>query len=240
MSGREFYKEEGTVTNTGPKGVINDWWRFKMESVDQGSLPPSKRELLKQMSSAHKPRDDSLRTLECEMSAPECERLTEDDDRSLSQYRERRMREMRERLSLGPRFGSVQELSSSQAFLSTLEREHRLTLLVVLVYRECVEGCRALSACLDCLAADYPTVHFCRIDAATSGAAERFPDDVLPAVLVYKAGEMLVSLLAVTQHFGEEFLAADVEAFLGGYGLLPEKPRAGAAEDSMGRGEEWV
>lgn len=35
----------------GPKGVINDWRKFKLESMDQDSLPPSKRELLRQMSS---------------------------------------------------------------------------------------------------------------------------------------------------------------------------------------------
>lgn len=44
--------------STGPKGVINDWRRFKLESMDQENLPPAKRELLRQMSSPHKPKDD--------------------------------------------------------------------------------------------------------------------------------------------------------------------------------------
>lgn len=39
---------------TGPKGVINDWRRFKLDSVDQ-TVPQKKRELLRQMSS---PRED--------------------------------------------------------------------------------------------------------------------------------------------------------------------------------------
>ena len=38
----------------GPKGVINDWRRFKLDSVDQ-TVPQNKRELLRQMSS---PRED--------------------------------------------------------------------------------------------------------------------------------------------------------------------------------------
>lgn len=38
----------------GPKGVINDWRRFKLDSVDQ-TVPQNKRQLLRQMSS---PRDD--------------------------------------------------------------------------------------------------------------------------------------------------------------------------------------
>lgn len=46
----------------GPKGVINDWRKFKLESMDQESFPPNKRELLKQMSSPHKPKEESLCT----------------------------------------------------------------------------------------------------------------------------------------------------------------------------------
>lgn len=43
----------------GPKGVINDWRKFKLESMDQENLPPAKRELLRQMSSPNRPKDDS-------------------------------------------------------------------------------------------------------------------------------------------------------------------------------------
>lgn len=36
--------------NLGPKGVIHDWRKFKLESEDHESIPPNKRELLRQMS----------------------------------------------------------------------------------------------------------------------------------------------------------------------------------------------
>lgn len=36
---------------SGPKGVINDWRKFKLESEDSDSIPPSKKEILRQMSS---------------------------------------------------------------------------------------------------------------------------------------------------------------------------------------------
>lgn len=45
--------------SAGPKGVINDWRRFKLDSVDQ-TVPQSKRELLRQMSS---PREDDKERL---------------------------------------------------------------------------------------------------------------------------------------------------------------------------------
>lgn len=43
----------------GPKGVINDWRKFKLESMDQDNLPSAKKELLRQMSSPNKTGDDS-------------------------------------------------------------------------------------------------------------------------------------------------------------------------------------
>ncbi|NWH75764.1 PHOS protein, partial [Piaya cayana] len=55
---------EGQATHTGkktnhtfiprPKGVINDWRKFKLESKDLDSLPLSKKEILRQMSSPHR------------------------------------------------------------------------------------------------------------------------------------------------------------------------------------------
>lgn len=57
---------------------------------------------------------------------------------------------------------------------------------------------------------------------------------VLPALLVYKAGELLGNFLSVTQHFKEEFFATDVEVFLNEYGLLPEKEFTACADEEDG------
>ncbi|GAA6093782.1 phosducin b [Tachysurus ichikawai] len=223
MSDRGLVEEDVTVSHTGPKGVINDWRKFKLESMDQESFPPNKRELLKQMSSPHKPKEESLCTSSQKISIQEYELLKEDNEQCLRKYRKQCMQEMHERLSFGPRFNGVHELDSGEAFLEVIEKEHRLTVVVVHIYKVGVKGCEVLDRCLDCLAAEYPSVKFCRISAAVSGAREHFSDNVLPAVLVYKAGEMLGNFLAITQHFTDEFFATDVEAFLTEYGLLPEK-----------------
>lgn len=55
---------------------------------------------------------------------------------------------------------------------------------------------------------------------------------VVPALLIYKAGELLGNFLSVTKHFSEEFFATEVEAFLNEYGLLPEKEFAACADDA--------
>ncbi|NWW93153.1 PHOS protein, partial [Rhynochetos jubatus] len=43
-----------TSSLLGPKGVINDWRKFKLESEDRDSLSLSKKEILRQMSSPHR------------------------------------------------------------------------------------------------------------------------------------------------------------------------------------------
>ncbi|NXE14940.1 PHOS protein, partial [Lophotis ruficrista] len=43
-----------TLSLSGPKGVINDWRKFKLESEDRDSLSLSKKEILRQMSSPHR------------------------------------------------------------------------------------------------------------------------------------------------------------------------------------------
>ncbi|KAG1963730.1 phosducin b isoform X1 [Pimephales promelas] len=232
MSDRMMDEEPVIVTQTGPKGVINDWRKFKLESMDQEVLPPSKRELLRQMSSPQKPKDTCVGGLNRKMSAQEYELIKEDDEKSLRKYRKQCMQEMHEHLSFGPKFETVYDLDSGEAFLDVIEKEHRLTVVVVHIYKDGVKGCDALNSCMDCLASEYNTVKFCRIPAAATGAGERFSDDVLPTLLVYKAGELLGNFLAVTQHFNEEFFATDVEVFLNEYGLLPVKEcGAGAEED---------
>uniref|UniRef100_A0A3Q3GFD6 Phosducin n=1 Tax=Labrus bergylta TaxID=56723 RepID=A0A3Q3GFD6_9LABR len=220
------HKEELPANHTGPKGVINDWRQFKLDSVDQ-SAPVSKRELLRQMSST---REDDKERSQRKMSVQEYELIKEEDERCLKHYRKQCMKEMHERLSFGPKFEAVYELESGEAFLEVIEKEHRLTLVIVHIYQHGVKGCEQLNSCLDCLASEYSSIKFCRIDAVATGAAERFSSEVLPALLVYKAGELLGNFLAVTKHFSDEFFATDVEAFLNDYGLIPVKELAACAD----------
>ncbi|KAK7945362.1 hypothetical protein WMY93_001090 [Mugilogobius chulae] len=144
---------------TGPKGVITDWRRFKLDSVDQ-TVPQKKRELLRQMST---PREDDNSNRK--MSVQEYEMLQREDEHGLKRYRKQCMQEMHERLSFGPKFETVHELESGEAFLEVIEKEHRLTLVVVHIYQQGIKECEQMNSCLDCLAVEYPSVKFCRIDA---------------------------------------------------------------------------
>ncbi|XP_017559605.1 phosducin a [Pygocentrus nattereri] len=231
-------EEELPATHTGPKGVIHDWRKFKLESEDHESMPQKRRELLRQMSNPRPSNEDDPERVNRKMSVQEYEMIQEEDEQSLKKYRKQCMQEMHERLSFGPRFDSVFELESGEAFLEAIEKEHHLTLVIVHIYEDDVKGCEALNNCLTCLAAEYSCVKFCRIQASATGAEERFSEDVLPTLLAYKGGEMLGNFVCITKHFNEEFFATDVENFLNEYGLLPEKEFAACPDDEEEHGVE--
>lgn len=146
-----------------------------------------------------------------------------DDEEFLQQYRRQRMEEMRRQLRSGQQFQQVSELGSGGAFLDTVDQAHKHTLVVVHIYEDEVPGAEALNGCLACLAAEYPGVRFCRVRSALLGASARFTGSALPALLVYKGGELVGNFVRVTDQLGEDFFAVDLEAFLQECGLLPEK-----------------
>ncbi|XP_034038474.1 phosducin-like [Thalassophryne amazonica] len=110
------------------------------------------------------PQDDDKERANRKMSVQEYEMIQTEDEQCLKRYRKQCMQEMHERLSFGPRFESVHELESGEAFLEVIEKEHRLTVVVVHIYQHGVKDCEQLNSCLDCLASEYSSVKFCRID----------------------------------------------------------------------------
>ncbi|KAM6455700.1 phosducin [Liasis olivaceus] len=225
--GEEFETPE--ATHTGPKGVINDWRKFKLESEDQDNLPLSKKEILiRQISSPHcshgRNDKDTRERASRKMSMQEYELLNDkEDDSCLQQYRKRCMKNMHQRLSFGPKYGYLSELQDGKQFLEAVEKEHKTTTVIVHIYEDDIKDCEALNSSLTSLAAEYSTVKFCKIKASNTGAGDRFSSDVLPTLLVYKGGELVSNFISVTDQFNGEFFAIDVETFLNEYGLLPEK-----------------
>ncbi|XP_008822487.1 phosducin [Nannospalax galili] len=216
---------KGQATHTGPKGVINDWRKFKLESEDGDSIPPSKKEILRQMSSPQSRDDkDSKERISRKMSIQEYELIHQDkeDENCLRKYRRQCMQDMHQKLSFGPRYGFVYELETGEQFLETIEKEQKIT-TIVHIYEDGIKGCDALNGSLACLAAEYTMVKFCKIKASNTGAGDHFSSDVLPTLLVYKGGKLISNFISVTEQFAKEFFARDVESFLNEYGLLPER-----------------
>ncbi|XP_030062616.1 phosducin [Microcaecilia unicolor] len=233
---------EGSTTNTGPKGVINDWRKFKLESEDQEAISPNKKEILRQMSSPYKaPGKEHTNTRENfnrKMSTQEYGLIHDkEDENCLQKYRKQCMQDMHQRLSFGPRYGYLCELKSGEEVLEVIAKEQKSTSIIVHIYEDGLKGCDTLNNCLAYLALDYPSVKFCKIKASETGANDRFSKNVLPTVLAYKNGELISNFISVTEKFNEEFFAVDVESHLNAYGLLPEKERLIFRRDNARMGD---
>ncbi|KAJ7405984.1 Roquin-2 [Willisornis vidua] len=227
---------DGSAVNTGPKGVINDWRRFKQLETEQRQEQRREMErLIKKLSMTCRSHlDDEVdkqkqkelqEKLNGKMTLQEYNMIhnDEDDEEFLQHYRKQRMEEMRQQLYSGQQFKQVFEITSGEAFLDTVDKEHKSTLIMIHIYEDDIPGTESLNGCMICLAAEYPTVKFCRVKSSLIGASTRFTNNALPALLVYKAGELIGNFVRITDQLGEDFFAVDLEAFLQECGLLPEK-----------------
>lgn len=227
---------DGISVNTGPKGVINDWRRFKQLETEQREEQCREMErLIKKLSMScrsHLDEEEEQRKqqelqekISGKMTLKDFARIDEDqdDEEFLQQYRKQRMEEMRQQLHRGPQFKQVFEIPSGEAFLDVIDKAQKCTLIVVHIYEDAIPGTEALHGCMICLATEYPAVKFCRVRSSVIGASTRFTSSALPALLIYKGGELIGNFVRVTDQLGDDFFAVDLEAFLQEFGLLPEK-----------------
>jgi len=80
-----------------------------------------------------------------------------------------------------------------------------------------------MNGCLQCLAQQYSLVKFCKIVARDTGISRHFTSEGLPALLVYKSGQIIGNFVKLEDTFGEDFFAVDVESFLIENDILTEE-----------------
>ncbi|CAH2315879.1 phosducin [Pelobates cultripes] len=225
--------KEGSVVNTGPKGVINDWRRYKQLENEQSEEQRREMEqLIKRLSMTCKSHLDEEREKENQkcldekihgkMTMQEYNMMNEDED-FLQQYRKQRIEEMKKQLCHLQLFKQVFDLHSGEEFLNAVDKEHKNTIVIILIYEDDIPGSEAINGCIICLASEYPGVKFCRVKSSLLGTSTKFTKNALPALLVYKSGELIGNFVRITDQLGEDFFAVDLEAFLHECGLLPEK-----------------
>ncbi|XP_069842283.1 phosducin-like protein [Dendropsophus ebraccatus] len=227
--------KEGSVVNTGPKGVINDWRRYKQLETEQND--EQKRELeqlVKRLSMTCKSQLDEEKDkqkqkeleekLNGKMTMQEYNMLNKEDDEDfLEQYRRQRIEEMKQQLCHSQVYKVVFDIRSGEEFLDTVDKEDKNTLVIILIYEDEVPGAEAASGSIICLAAEYPGVKFCRVKSSLLGTSSKFTKNALPALLVYKSGDLVGNFVRITDQLGDDFFAVDLEAFLHECSLLPEK-----------------
>lgn len=217
-------QRESCSVNTGPKGVLKDWQRYQqLQSEKREEQERERLELIKKLSltckSEPEQQQTKARAVEQEMVATQ----DEDDDGFLREYMRRRMEEMMAQISTRPTFGQLVRLEDGQAFLDAVDREKSGVTVIVHIYAQGIPGCEAMNGCLQCLAEEYPQVKFCIVEASAAGMSRHFERKGVPALLVYKNGGLIGNFVRLTDEFGDDFFAVDIESFLVEHGFLPDQ-----------------
>ncbi|CAD1469036.1 unnamed protein product [Heterotrigona itama] len=215
-----FSEWDGTSSNTGPKGVIKDWQRYKQLQAEKREEQEKERlQLIKKLSLTCRSSLDEEKEKIIQSDPDLAELLT---DEFLLEYQKQRMKEMLARTKK-LRFGRVINLETADQFLEAIDNEDKSVTIVVHIYEPNIPGCEAMNGSLISVAEDYPLVKFCKILGSVAGLSKHFKKEGVPALLVYKAAQVIGNFVHVTDYLGVDFYASDVEAFLIEQRMLTDK-----------------
>lgn len=221
----EMDQWSGSATNTGPKGVIKDWQRFKQLQNEQNKEKELERlALMKKLSiTAKTAAEDAKQAEQDELDAELAELLS--DDTILLKFQQQRMLEMLNQCGrkLKP-FGTVAQLNNGDEFLEAVDKEDKLVTVIVHIYENKLLACKTMNRCLDELAKSYANVKFCKMCSSIAGMSKDFKIGGIPALLVYKGGNLIGNFVRISDDLGgDDFFASDVEGFLIEHAMLPDK-----------------
>lgn len=211
----------GTASNTGPKGVLEDWRRYKqMEAENRQEMEKERIALAKKLTLTVKTQREEEEDLKNKDIEDELNELMDED--FLLKYQKKRMQELMSQLQKTPNFGEVYTLKSKDEFLDAIDKEDPKVTIVVHIYRDKTLACVTMDGCLNVLADQHPAVKFCRISVDIAGMSNLFRVEGVPALLIYKGGQIIGNFVQLSKELGDDFFATDVEKFLIEYGILPE------------------
>lgn len=218
------------MPQTGPKGVIMDYHRHMQDKEFREA--EKKRERCKAIEQSV-PTVKTWREEHTGSSDHLLEALQDinpDTDPFTQEYRARRLQEMKEHAKAGRKrmlFGNFLEIRGDK-FDDVIESVSDETFLVIHIYDDFVVGCRILNNCLTKLARTYQTVKFVRVQSHSLGVSKDFEQKAMPALLVYKKGDLVGNHLRITDNLGDDFTEKDVEKFLRQSDCLPNSRDARA------------
>ncbi|XP_059050736.1 phosducin-like protein [Achroia grisella] len=214
-------KWTGSASNTGPKGVLEDWRRFKqLEAENRVELEKERIALAKKLTMPVRTDKEDEKAKEIDELEDELSELI--DEGFLMKYQQQRMQELMSQLQKAPKFGKVITLRSQEEFLNAIDKEDHKVTIVIHIYSNNI-ACETMVGCLNVLAADYPMIKFCQISVDITGLSRHFRVEGTPALLVYKAGQVIGNFVQLATELGNDFFATDIERYLIEFGMLPEK-----------------
>eukprot|EP00753_Platysulcus_tardus_P008138 PLAT15659.1.p1 GENE.PLAT15659.1~~PLAT15659.1.p1 ORF type:complete len:301 (-),score=108.87 PLAT15659.1:113-991(-) len=212
---------------TGPKGVKEDYRRATMDKarrLERKAL--ERKEMMREMSEG-KTMEGGSYSLAAKLAAEEeaarrreedreeeedsDDEEDEDDDDFMAAFRAKRLAEMRAKAGR-PDYGRVFDVDKFE-FLDAIDSTDPRVFVVAYLFEKFVPDCRKVGGMMDDLARRAQHTKFLRIRA--SEAKDTFDHIALPAFLVYRAGELVATMLRVTDEFdGDDFVVDDLESLL--------------------------
>lgn len=213
------------LPQTGPKGVLTDYYR-KMEEDKQAEIlaTEKRKQLIKQHSAtvtAHS--EDAAEAAAIVNVAKALEEGSLDKDPFLQQYRAQRREELKKQASAGAKrkwFGNLVEVRGDK-YASLIDTSPAGVIVIIHIYTDFYEDCVYLNKRLTRLAKLYPTAKFCRVQCDQLGVTQAFRENALPALMVYRDGKMILNHVRVTDDLGTRYEDEDLEEFLQKNNCLP-------------------
>ncbi|XP_071784337.1 phosducin-like protein [Asterias amurensis] len=214
----------GAAKNTGPKGVIEDWRRYKqLETEKRKEREEERSALAKQLALTCRSYLDDEKAKDQQNDEEEEMMMLGFDQEFLKQYREQRMREMMATLKHNrPLFGKVIQLNR-ETFVDAIDKENQGVAVIIHISSPAVPACDAMNGCLHCLAQEYNHIKFCCIHASDVNLSQNFIQNGLPALQIYKGGALIGNFVRLSDQLGQDFYAGDLETYLQEHSHLPSK-----------------
>lgn len=114
-------------------------------------------------------------------------------------------------------------LNSSEELLDAIDKENKYVTVVVHIYEDKVDACRTMNRCLRQLCKLYKNVKFCAIISTRAGMSNRFKLGGVPALLIYKAGQLVGNFIRLSDDLGNDFDSEDIQNYLVEHGMLEDK-----------------
>lgn len=155
------------------------------------------------------------------MEDPDLAELLTDD--FLVTYQKQRMQEMLQQSQHKIKFGELIFLKDGQEYLDAIDKEHKSVTVIIHLYEDHVEACRTMNVCLKSLSKLYDDVKFCAIVGTRAGLSRDFKKNGVPALLIYKGGQVVGNFVRLSDDLGNEFQPEDVQDYLVEHGMIEDK-----------------
>lgn len=123
-----------------------------------------------------------------------------------------------------PIFGQVYRLGTGSQLLDAIDKENPNVLVIVHLYTRYSRPCSHLNGCLDELASDLKTIKFVTLDASVTGLSQNFKENGVPALLAYRGGDLVKSIIQLSELLDRDFTSNDVKDILSDNGLINKQP----------------